>query len=348
MKHLFVVHNPISDLVAEKIISSKLKTFKKKDVIVCTYRGYKTNLKFKAHALPVIKKKTIFVLSWLDVISTKKFLNSINGQFTVYLPTTGFEIFQILINHAYCRYYCYLEEGLASYYSVKEKNKFHSNFMNRHSGFVLKSIKYIYHYLNFGKGIAAYSDFFDVSSPKYQTSYCFSNHCFGEHPNKSLLKISFKNNESLKGIKNVLVLESLVEVGLLKREVYLLSLEWLIKHLLKRGQKIIHFKFHPDQNKSVVSRKTILSLFDKFKQNSKVDFFEIDQGLSLEDIAYNSLDSEFYMIVSSVAIYANICGRKSYSFYRQVLILDSDTDFADYIKTIPSEYFNIVETINES
>ena len=348
MKHLFVIHNPISDLLTENLIKSETDTFKKENTIICTYRGYKSKLGHKLHSFPVIKKKLFFISTWMEVAKIRKFLNSINDDFTVYLPTTGFEFFQILINHVSCHSYCYLEEGLASYYSVTEKNKFHSNFLNRHSSFGLKQIKQIYHLLNFGKSVNFYSDFFNVTSPKYKASYCFSDHCFGGHSNKKLLKISFSENTSLNSIKDVLVLESLVEVGLLRREVYLSSLDWLINYLIKRGKSIVYYKFHPDQNKSVVSRNAILDLFKRFEQDFGVNFFEIQSGLSLEDIAFNSVDSEFYMIVSSVAIYANVCGRKSFSFYKQVLNLDSESKFSNYLDTIPFEYFNIVKSIDEN
>ncbi|MFL1010595.1 hypothetical protein [Flavisericum labens] len=348
MKHLFVINNPISDLVSEKLIKSEPEKFNKENTIVCTYRGYKSNLLDKSYELPVIKKKPLFILTWVELTKVRRFLNSINDDFTVYLPTTGFEIFQIIINHTNCLSYCYLEEGLASYYTVTEKNKFHSDFINRHSSFGLKSIRQIYHHLNFGNLVSSYSDFFDVTNSKYKASYCFSNHCFGEHPNKQLLKISFNKNESLENIKDVLVLESLVEVGLLKREVYLAALERLIKYFISNNKNAIYYKFHPDQNKSIVSRKTILKLFKKFEQNDEIKFFEIDSSLKLEDIAFNSFNSEFYMIVSSVAIYANLCGRQTYSFYKQVLNLDAQLSFKNYIKTIPSEYFNIVNSIDEN
>lgn len=201
--------------------------------------------------------------------------------------------------------------------------------------------------MNFGNLVASYSAFFDISSNKYNASYCFSNHCFNEHPNKKLLNISFNKNESLNNIKTVLVLESLVEAGLLKRDIYLSSLDWLLNYLIEKGENIVYYKFHLDQNKSLVSKRAIWNLFNKFKQNKKMKFVEINSNLKLEDIAFNSLNSEFYMIVSSVAIYADICGRKSYSFCNQVLNLDPGENFSNYIKTIPSEYFNIVHSLDE-
>lgn len=347
MKYIFIINNPITELITEKVINSDNEKFKKEKTILFSYRAYKSNLNYKMFELPTLRKELFFLKTWVNIYKVNKIINLINEEYTVFLPTTGFETFQFLINKNNCRFYCYLEEGLASYYSVSEKNKTHSNFINRHSNFFFKKIKSFFHFVNFGKLVANYSDFFDVSNPKYKASYCFSNHCFGEHPNKKILNISFNKNETLSNFETILVLESFVETGVLKKQLYLYSLEWLVNYLVNNKKYTIYYKFHPDQIKSVSSKRNILNLFDKFKQNHNLEFIEIDQSIKLEDIAFNSIMSEFYMVSSSVAIYANICGRKSYSFYNQVLKLNPGESFNNYTKTIPSEYFNIINLIDE-
>ncbi|MFI1744758.1 hypothetical protein [Thalassobellus sediminis] len=348
MKYIFVINNPITELITEKVINSDNNKFNKKNTVLFSYRDYKSKLGFKIVRIPILKKKIFFFSTWLDIYKVNKTINSINDEYTVFLPTTGFETFQFLINHKNCNFYCYLEEGLASYYSVSEKNKTHSNFINRHSNFFLNKIKRVYHLLNFGTIIVPYSDFFDVSNSKYEASYCFSNHCFGEHPNKIVLNISFNKNETLSNFETILVLESFVETGVLKKQLYLSLLEWLFNYLARKEKNIIYYKFHPDQIKSGVSKRIILNLFDKFKKNEGINFVEINQSIKLEDIAFNSMASEFYMVSSSVAIYANICGRKSYSLYNQVINLQPGENFKNYTNTIPSEYFNIVNLIDEN
>ena len=347
MKYIFVINNPITDLITEKVINSDKEKFTQENVVIFSYRNYKSNLNYKTFGIPILRKTILFLRTWLDIYKLKKIICSINDEYTVFLPTTGFETFQFLIHHNSCRNYCYLEEGLASYYSISEKNQTHSNFINRHSNFIIIIGKRVYHLINFGTIMDAYSEFFDVSNSKYQASYCFSNHCFGEHPNKKILNISFNKNESLNNYNTILVLESFVETGVLKKQIYLSLLEWLFHYLDRKEKSVIYYKFHPDQLKSMSSKRIILNLFDKFNQNKGLDFVEIDQSIKLEDIAYNSKESEFYMVSSSVAIYANICGRKSYSLYNQVLNLKPGENFKNYTNTIPSEYFNIVNLIDE-
>lgn len=348
MKHIFVINNPITDLIAKELIGSDSLKYKKDNVVILTYRNYKTNLDFKTISLPILKKKLLFFLTWIEVLKLNRLLKKLNDSFSVYLPTSGFEIFQIIISHSNCKAYNYLEEGLASYYSVEEKNKIHRNFIQRHSNFFLKNIREFYHFLNFLGIVPSYNDFFDVSDSKYKDSYCFSTHCFNGHHNKKFLNISFAKNSSLKEIKTVLVLESHVESGLLKKSTYLDSLEWLTHRLKEKGKDQIYFKLHPDQNRPKSSKKPILKLFNKLEMKLDVKFHKLNPSIKLEEIAYNSHESEFYVLVSSVAIYANICGRKTYSFYQKALSLSEDQTFKNYMETIPEEYFNITKTIDEN
>lgn len=348
MKNIFIINNPITDLITEKVINSDKNKFHKDNVILFSCRGYNTNLNFKTFAIPILKKKLFFLRTWVNMYKIGKIINSINDDYTVFLPTTGFETFQFIINHKNCRFYCYLEEGLASYYSVSEKNKTHSNFINRHSNFFLNKLKKVYHLLNFGALVPPYSDFFDVSNIKYYASYCFSNYCFGEHPNKIILDISFNKNDLLSNYDTILVLESFIETRVLKRQVYISLLEWLFYYLARKGKSVIYYKFHPDQLKQKSSKQIILNLFDKFNKSIGIEFVAINQEIKLEDIAYNSAAAEFYMVSSSIAIYANICGRKSYSMYNQVINLQPGKNFNNYTSTIPSEYFNIVNLIDET
>lgn len=348
MKHIFFINNPITDLIAKKLISLDSYKYKRDNVVILTYRNYKSSLDFETFSLPILRKKLLFFLTWIEMSKLKTMLNGFKDSFCLYIPTSGFEIFQIIINHSKCKSYSYLEEGLASYYSVKEKNKIHRNFLLRHSNFFLRNTRELYHFLNFGWTVPSYNDFFNVSDSKYADSYCFSAHCFQGHHNKKILEISFTKNNLLKRIKTILVLESHVESGLLKKSVYLDSLEWLIYKLIEKGKKQIFYKFHPDQKNPKTSKKSILELFNKLEKNYEVKLYEIDSKVKLEDIAFNSSESEFYVIVSSVAIYANICGRKTYSFYQKVLSLSEDETFKNYMETIPSKYFNIVKSVDEN
>ena len=314
MKHLFFVHSHITDIVARQII--KHEKYSEDQCLFLLDRNHKSEflnqIKFPYTHFP-IDSFGVSIWFWKNRIKVTKldqWLSEItNGDFfTYYAPQSGMNYFHLIISHPKCQKYCYLEEGLCSY--LKE-----DQLRNNKKAFFLRDILYG---LNFKNRAPSVKHFFDLKNNKYKAAYGISEYSFPELPNRQILSLPFKHKKENQKYKEVIVLGQYVEYREMTIETLLEVMQYLLGWLVKRDVKEVHVKFHPAQKREI-SIESLERLFQSYSTHLKVNL--IAKEVVLENIAI-ATDANFYIISSSVGIYAAISGNKVFCLAKKVVALE--------------------------
>ena len=174
---------------------------------------------------------------------------------------------------------------------------------------------------------------------KFYVPHTFYNHVelmlsHGKCQSFSLLEEG-KTSSATYDYEHIIVLDSIVEAGVVSISDYLIALLRFIMIMLKRGIHKIHYKFHPDQQPKT-SRKLIIELFKTFED---IEFIKIDKNIVLEEMAVNS-SAKFYSAISSMLYYSRYLGSQAYSF---VNLFPSSEKLDSYLKKQPEAFLKQLE-----
>ncbi len=337
MKHIFFVHSKITFLMSKKVIEYQrlpldtcIFVFDRMATHSLDYGIRSIQLPFELFPKDYFRIRLDFWNARKSINALDVFINEQTGgeQFLFYVPKAQSNYFHLTITNNYCVGFYYIEEGYASY--------------NKNGWFSKKKHLYLrdwFYGFIFEKRVPSVKHFYEINNQKYKGCYTLSPYSFEGFPNKYILELPFQIKEELNNYESILVFSCELEFGFIKSENFKFALEDLCKVFLEKKIKHLHFKFHPGQ-KQEVSINLILSVFNQFRD--EIDFVEIEDNISLEEIAVSSLKSQFYIINSSIGLYATIAGRKVYSFINFVRKREPDFQKDLYV---PPFYLNNLELL---
>ncbi|SMO87910.1 hypothetical protein SAMN06265379_111114 [Saccharicrinis carchari] len=340
MKSVFVIHSPIALLITKQIVKDyKLRN---EDIYILTLRKFIVSEFDNVFSLPELIPSLCIFKSWIKVYNLRNriltFLSS--KQFDLYIPSSGFPIFQLLTRMESCHSYSYMEEGMVSYHSVERKNSLHISFFSRKI-YLLGWLRNIFYMINFPMLGSKIYDFYECRNNKFKDFYAISELAFPDIANKKILTLPFEKctNYKDKSRLSVIVLEAFAQANLLKLDDYLYALQKLLKYLVSKNETIVYIKFHPVHYQFEGSQNAFTELLETFSNEITVIYLKRDQ--TLENMAYTFKKNVcFYHIASSIGIYANICGSKSATFKKFLPV--ENTAFNEYLESLPRVFFEVV------
>lgn len=328
VKHVFFVQSQITKLVAFATI--KHLALPQESIVIISYRKVDFYHGYSIVPCPfthypqesfLIHKK--FWLGRKKLKNLDDYVKEItnNSEFKFYVPHIFYNHVELMLSHCKCRSFSLLEEGKTSFSRFGERTLSRDIFPQN----ILKR-------MNYGKRLNSVKQIFPDN---YETAFKISDAAFPDFPRVQQVKLHLVSASY--DYENIIVLDSIVEAGVVSISDYLIALLRLIMLMVKRGINKIHYKFHPDQQPKT-SKKLILELF---KTIENIELIEIDKNIVLEEIAVNS-SAKFYSAISSMLYYSKYLGSQSYSF---VHLFPSSEKLDSYFKKQPEAFVNQLEYI---
>lgn len=334
MRHVFFVHSHITYLIARQIVAHE--RLSPADCLFLLLRGFAAPADcpvpaaaIEAVAVPLSPR--IWQV-WGRIAALDRRINELTAgaDFTLYAPHTDNATVRLLYTHPRCRAISYVEEGSASYIPRERWRKPYS--------FANNVLRYVYSRGRYPE-LQHFEDF-------YERAYCVSEHCFPGMSRKVVLPMPFGNVrvEPDPTGQAVLVLDALVEFGLVEPAPMRQALHGLLDWLLAQGRRQVLFKYHPVQAKDPARRAFYeQEIFGPYRD--RLTFVELAPGVSLEDLAVSYPNVLFAILVSSVGLYAAFCGQRVVSVAKQLAA--SSEKFAARLALMPPVFFEVTEFLPE-
>ena len=344
MKHLFYIHSAITYFVALGVI--KYRNLDKGACILMLGRGFQPDhasseiresiLPFSHHPVNSFAVERQFWKGWKKIIAFDNYVSNLTGEehFHIYTNQTGLDFIRLFISHEKCQGFSYLEEGLYSYFPAEKVN-----LELCPSGDATAFYKLLKR-LNFNGRLSSDPVFF---SDEYKEAFGISEAVFPGFRNKITLENPFYNSEANNCLNgHIIALDALYEYGVVTKAVYEHAIKKMFLYFEARNIDQVWIKFHPEQYNIAAHLAEIREVVAKYKRGINVK--ELPQTCLLELIAGNSLGNvEFYVFLSSVGLYAGMCGKKAYSFAN--FIAEKDNDYSKRIELLPDVFKRHVEFI---
>ena len=325
MKHLFLVHSHITDLVAQQVVIQKklpstevvfLLSRKHQSAFPCQVEFPYTHYPQDSFGVSFLFWKNRLRVEnldeWLDELSKGE-------DFIFYTPQSGMNYFYLITSHVNCKGFAYIEEGLGSYKTFKE-------IASKKKPFWLRDRWYD---LNFKNRAPSIKHFFDLRHKKYLGCFAISKHAFPDLEHKTVLKLPFKKQKFKEDYQHLIVLGPYVEYGEVGQAVFLASfrdlLDWMVKNKIQNA----HIKHHPaqDNEQSIAPIDEILKSYQ-----DQISVITMGAEVVLENIAINT-SAQFYIVLGSIGIYADIAGNQVFSFAHK--IVEKDPSFQRFLDPLP-------------
>lgn len=338
MKHLFVVHSSITEKVSRAIVDSL--GLELGDVRVLEARNYEVSwpnvcaMQFPyTYLREVFPTRIHFLKSWFDLRKLDKYIDMLTGkdEFHAYLPHTRMRAFQLLISSHRCAGFSYIEEGMLDYHPMDEANRLLGD-----------ARPDIWDRCNY-PGRLGKNRFFEA---EYDQAFAVTGsafpgfdrvHRFGE---RALKPKKAEHPGVPDSLDCIIVLDSVSTFGLTSREAVMSALGRVCSDIAGRDLKCIGFKLHPDQIDTPYEDE-LESYFRTAFSDRRV--LRIADSVSLEELAFQRQDCEFYVNVSSVALYASYLGCKVRTY--APLIAQADAKYGEVLKRLPKTFFECAEAL---
>lgn len=338
MKHLFYIHSHITYLVSLQVI--KHKKLQPEDCVFMYGRRFEANSpnpSIKSITIPYTQQPVNsfavdkrFWKGWGKLRDFNKLIEQLIGKSTyhVYTHQTSMDFIRMFMSHKQCTGFSLIEEGVVSYLTLDKVNN-----ELRPVGkatWRYEALKWI----NYWGQLSFPIRFF---APDYTHAYGLSSYSFPGFARKEVLPMAVDNVAEELPYKHILVLDASAENKLTSTESMQAALTQAMEWLVKEGVDELWVKYHPEQLAKPQSYNTYKDVFASFE--NRIHVRELPQQVCLELLAGNQelKGLTFYVFVSSVGIYAAMCGRKVYSFAN--FILQTDENYSKTMKNLP-ELFN--------
>jgi len=327
MKHLFIIHSSITWLVTQKLIETEqlplnecvILTDRRMPVPKGQYNIIEisdiilSDLKAR-EATQIIKNQQLnrIALQAIDQIITS--VCKKEEKYYIYLPHHRDLRYWAFTTHPQCAQFFYTEEGTMSYWGTRPHPT-----IPQYTGWQWGAKRFILTLAHdwYLKGRApALPRSFHPDHPKYGGAFGLSELAFPGLSNVKVLPLPFQHLPAWEHVQRVLVFGPYVEFGEMPQEVRLKVTRELFNYYIEHHIQNIYIKFHPSQYLNKHNMQQLKQLIEEY--SDQIQFTEITQSVSLENIAYSS-KADFYLITSSVAIYAVLCGSRVISYAQQVL-----------------------------
>jgi len=337
MKHIFYIHSYITYYVSLEVI--KYEKLYPRDCVFLYGRKFHSltvpagikqmGIPFTHHPNNSFAVERKFWRGWRKISEFDQFLQGLvkEQRFKLYTNQSGIDFIRLFMSHRQCSGFSFLEEGIASYYPLKQMNTEVSP-AGRSTAFFKALLL-----LNFRGRLLPGKWFYDS---RYDRVYGISEESFPGFPRRVLLAFPFYNIYPMPSYGHILVLDATAEYGITSLKNMLVALEEGLAYLLKVGTDKLWVKYHPDQASSVEVKRQYEQVFARYSQY--LDIEELPQPVCLELVAGNEHNTEtvFYVFLSSVGIYAAQCGREVYSF--AAYIARTDKEYGRRVKGLPDAF----------
>lgn len=336
MKHIFFIHSYITYLVSSKVIERECLNredcvflINRKVIINDTVLKYQIDYLCKSDAIPITGN---LLGCWKQLKQIDRFIDKVTSgkNFNLYCPSTRSRFIRILLTNKKCLGYHFIEEGLASYNTLDEVNKKVVN-----QAFTLK--EKINKFLCYGSRLPELL-FYDVN---YKKVYGINENSFPGFQNKVILNDYNIDGNNARNANydnaHILVFDALIEFKMLTIEDFLLSLQKLTEYFFKNSVNVVYYKLHPEQLKVNGSGNCIKEILNK---ENRVRFLQMPEDVILEMVVAKNLNLTFYVIVSSVGLYAAFCGHTVYSFMDS--LKEYNERFRKLIEDLPKVFTEVL------
>lgn len=322
MKHVFVIHSHITFLVAMGTVN--LLKLSQSQVIFLYGRNYRIScikVPYKTIDISSFYRPSPTYLfncfqQWKYIRKVDKFIsNEIADSYYVYIPHTGFEIFQILLTHPLCKGLNLIQEGAVTYFTRRVKWKS-----------VAKNIITIFNKRTWYQSNWFIPNHFYREKETIRTFAC--NETFFLPLNKArnfVIKLpSYPLNIQIQETNPVFVFETAVEVKLIDRDIYMEACRKMIRECARENNYI---KFHPNQSEA--NKETIRSFF------AGVHYQELSMDIPFELILSSYANLTVCGFTSSLMFFAKELGHGTKNYTSE--LTKRSRKFASYVHSMHHE-----------
>jgi hypothetical protein len=343
MRHLFFVHSFATLHCALGAI--KRLELKCGDCVFIPARDFQfPDLPKGAKTAVLTFRKKLNMGSWRNLLKAPKAIKladleiataAQNSPFHAYIPHSYYQPIQLVISHQLCRGYSYIEEGVTSYFGIKEIDKaYPPNDFGRRARIFTKTFyrkRFPARYTFFHEGYHAAYGFSDDSFPRWERRVTLGA--------PEYLKYE---GPLIQGAPPVLVFDALVERGLLSSSALAKGLRDYLSWMSSRNVVKLRYKLHPGQRMedSIKVIKDVLNSPD-----TGLETIELPRDLSLEEL-FAREDCEVHVFNSAAGIYARIAGRTVYTI--NSFIAPYDEKYLESVKLLPVIYRPIIDPAESS
>lgn len=255
-------------------------------------------------------------------------------SFHAYIPHSYFPPIQWAISHPLCKGFSYIEEGVTSYFAFGEFDRaYPPRELPRKAALACRIL--------YGKRLPRVFTFFQEG---YDKVYGFFDSSFPSWERKVTIGPSGfidSDQNRTKGDSPILVLDAMVELGMLTAKALEVGVVDFLDDLVNAGTHSLRFKLHPGQKEE--SKSALMRAMKKF--SDKIHFTEIARAVSLEEI-FSKEDSEVFVFNSAAGLYASQAGLKVFSINEYVSRYDQA--YAAEVGCLPEIYQRIVRDPSEA
>mgnify|MGYP000448131576 CR=1 FL=1 len=311
MKYLFYTHSAITTRLCFEII--KYQNIDARDVLWLSARdefvGNEQNV------IPVEIFGCVLPKANLNFTRCRRELREWRRKLTVYLNGESYRCFlpqtqqlflQLLTTHPLCKGYFLVEEGMAAYYEEATLTQIKRKKMD-----VMSLVKWSYNYINYGGSFRKRRLLQDSKSQQYLGCYTWNKYGFPGYTKRHVLNCPFSLSNEHLNVEVLIVLDAVVEAGMIKPKVMSKALNKTFLMLKKRGLTNLGVKLHPETTKQGKDIPVWWSeAFSGLKDHFSVCW--IPRNCVVEDLALQK-NKIFIVNISSVGLYAAILGRDVWS-----------------------------------
>lgn len=370
MKHLFLVHSPVTFLSAVSVINAlnlnngnAVIIFFQFEKIVSTGNTYSTISINEVYSDKSLLKRTWYYFRYFNVIKRIDRVIELaiqDEKFTAYVPALVWAG-KVLITNKNCVAFNFIEEGLAHYFNeetlrsltpVNSANPWRSSIL-KNTKLVLKEMYEVLRGYNFRLQALpfSYSCYHAFKNVRY---YGFSKNSFPLANADKRVVVDFEK-ESFSHIKqkiNYDLSDAVIWIGDggvfqhgLNSSVYLKGIEdGCIPFIQQHHYKKCFIKFHRDE--TPVIRATVKNLFSK----NNILFEVIPDSVILELLLFKATNATLIGVYSSLLYYAAIMNHAAFSIYNflkaEYAKIIADRDFSFFWNKV--KLMNAETTITEN
>lgn len=271
-----------------------------------------------------------YISAYISIFKQLKF-----SSYTAYIPhTQGFAV--ILLSSFYqCKRYYIVEEGLSAYYDRQDTfKKFEGKLLNKLNwkGRIVHAA--IYCQFGLSSYINKYFNrkFMNTSHHKFVACIGSNENTFPLVSKRIVIGLPFKKislSESLLNTPAIIFFDAISAHNIIGLPEHVAAIQQL-KDFIKSNKtySYVSIRFHMDQK--VDERNLILSMFDKeeFKYTILKDYVVMEN--CLYTLSFRK-KTDIYINLSSLGIYAALCGHKVYSYHKFIKSYRYHNDFFDGI-----------------
>jgi hypothetical protein len=363
VKHIFLVHTPITYLVSISVIN-ELKINKEGAIII--FHEFNNEALFESHMytstrIGEIDDKKFFrkLLGFFKYFNIARRVDLLidritgNENFIAYVPVLT-PVQKFLITHPNCVSFNFIEEGLAQYFKentletlnpLYRKYAWRSSILNQ-PGRVLNEIYFVLRGYNFKLSGLPFS-YSCYNSVRNVFFYGLTEDSFPliNDQQKTILSFEGKKFSAVRQNCDINLNDKFIWIGDpgvvhhgYKQKIYLDGiLKGCISFLTKKEVKDIFVKFHRDEPNNL--RKAVAKLFD----DNGISIQVIPDSTIMELLLFEAKNVSLIGVYSSLLYYASIMGHKSFSIYTFL-----QEEYTNARKRDFTFYWNKVSLINSS